>query len=284
MGVRTVFSSEPCPQHAANTNYPADSQHGDTCVSSGARTVAHHVVVDKGLCTVLKDAGTGPLTVENANCFSGPKVRQHIRAQARKGRKFRIDVTCPPYAMSGSEEPAYRDKQQLIDVSIRHNTTETCITKLNTHQVVGAAAAKGVTDKMVHYAGTYVPAAQQLVPFILESHGRWSDTTKEFMEQVAVHAASRVPCASDQQRKAVKARKLWSYQVIISVALQRAMSITELRYLSKLRSKQRRDVPVLETLWEIHDTPIVEQDVGVLPFSVADVLHGRSMGGDATGQ
>ena len=77
---------------------------------------------------------------------------------------------------------------------------------------------------------------------------------------------------------------LLGYQVIISVALQRAMSITELRYLSKLRSEQRRDVPVLEALWEIHDTPTVEQDVGVLPFPVVDVQHGRCAGRGIAGR
>ena len=46
------------------------------------------------------------------------------------------------------------------------------------------------------------------------------------------------------------------------------MSFTELRYFPKLRNKKRRDVLVLETLWELHDTPIEEQVVGVLPFSI----------------
>ena len=101
---------------------------------------------------------------------------------------------------------------------------------------------------------------------------------KEFLEQVAAHAASRVPCATDGQRKAVRARKLWRYQVVLSATLQRAMSVAELRYVAKLRDQKRKDVPVLATLWELHDMPSVVHDAGVLPVPLADVLQGRGVG------
>jgi hypothetical protein len=165
-----------------------------------------------------------------------------------------------------------------VSLALNAYNTTSSIELSKSHQMVGAAAAKGEKDKLEHYAGTYTPAAQQLVPFVLETHGRMAPTAKEFLEQLAVHAASRVPCATEQQRKAVKARKLWRYQVVMSATLQRAMSVAEMRYVSRLRDRQRKDVPVLDALWELQDMPAVEQDAGVLPFSVADVLQSGRVG------
>ena len=48
--------------------------------------------------------------------------------------------------------------------------------------------------------------------------------------------------------------------------------------MNKLRDKQRKDVPVPETLWELHDMPSVVHDVGVLPLPVAELLQARGRG------
>jgi hypothetical protein len=278
MGIRTSFSSEPCPQHGNNSSYRADSQHADSCMTSGGRAVAHTILC-KGLGCVMTEAGVSSLQYENSSCLQGPESRAKIRRRAGKGQHpYCMDIVAAVGSLSGADDPAYRDKELLIDLSARHNTTTSSIELSKSHQMVGAAAAKGEKDKLEHYAGTYTPAAQQLVPFVLETHGRMAPTAKEFLEQLAVHAASRVPCATEQQRKAVKARKLWRYQVVMSATLQRAMSVAEMRYVSRLRDRQRKDVPVLDALWELQDMPAVEQDAGVLPFSVADVLQSGRVG------
>ena len=235
LGVRTTFSSEHCPQHGNNTSFKADSQHADSCMQSGVRTTVHSIVC-KGVGAVLTEAGVTGTRYEVSSCLRGPKAVAKMRGRARKSQPpYRMDILLQAGSLSGATDPEYRDKEMLIDVSTRHNTSTSNIQLLKTHLVAGAAAAKGVTDKLIHYDGTYTPSVQKLVSAVVETHGRMAPPLKEFLEQVAVHAASRVPCATDAQRKTVAARKLWRYQVVLSATLQRAMSIAELRYVAKLR-------------------------------------------------
>lgn len=130
---------------------------------------------------------------ESTSCLQGPKVLEIRRALEKKGKQLRMDRVLAVGAMSGAELAACRDREMLLDGSIRHNATSTSIAVQKSHEVIGAAATKGVADKLEHYEGAYTPSAQTFVPFVTESYGALSDPSQDILEQVATHAASEVP-------------------------------------------------------------------------------------------
>ena len=260
LGIRVLFSDDGCPQHTRSRSPPgADNHHADTCVLTGLQSLAHHDLthVWKTICT---EAGVTRMTVEDATVLNGPRAATKRAAMAARAsqrgspRVFSMDLVIPHGALHGASSAKLREKQVLLDITIRSVAAPTIISSLKTHQIPGAAATKGQDDKMAHYEGTYVRSSQTLVPLVSESYGRLGPSATWFLGQLVEHWASRLTCVTDDEKASLRAAKLGKFKQMLSVGLQNAMARREALYLQMLRTKQCSNVPVLDLLWDMADS------------------------------
>ena len=200
------------------------------------------------------------MTVEDATVLNGPRAAAKRAAMAARAnqrgspRVFSMDLVIPHGALHGASSAKLREKQVLLDITIRSVSALTIIPSLKTHQIPGAAAAKGQDDKMAHYEGTYVRSSQTLVPLVSESYGRLGPSAIWFLGQLVEHWASRLTCVTDDEKASLMAAKLGKFKQMLSVGLQNAMARRETLYLQMLRTKQCSNVPVLDLLWDMSDS------------------------------
>ena len=138
----------------------------------------------------------GVTTVEDATVLNGPRAAAKRAAMAARAyqrgspRVYSMDLVIPHGALHGDSSTKLREKQVLLDITIRSVSAPTITSSLKTHQIPGAAAAKGQDDKMAHYEGTYVRSSQTLVPLVSESYGRLGPSAIWFLGQLVQHWAS----------------------------------------------------------------------------------------------
>jgi len=220
-GIRTEFGDGHCPFHPSKTTetqhaaLPLNNHHAVTCPNTGLQNVLHRDMV-YAMIDVMKETGVGgPYTREDVTCFNGRRA-----FTADKHTKWAMDITTPAGALIGATDSDIRDKQLLIDVSVRNPCGNKAIYEQHSNTVLGAAAAKAETDKAITYTGTYSPVTSTLKTAAFETFGRIGASLKHLLWQFVVHWASTL---MGDQRATQMGRKMTRVREILSVALQKGL-------------------------------------------------------------
>eukprot|EP00953_Heterococcus_sp_UTEX-ZZ885_P001702 1443-Heterococcus_DN1.PRE.3 len=252
-GVRTSFGDSHCPFHGTkHTTTKAqlsalqlNNHHAVTCPNTGLQNTLHKDMV-YAVIDVMKQCNIGgPITKEDTRCFNGPKTYTK-----ENPTKYSMDITAPVGAARGATDPNIRDKLLMIDVSVRNPCGDSAITELHSNTVAGAAAARAETDKANTYTGTYSPVTSNLTTAAFETFGRIGTHLKCLLKQFVVHWATALV---GDQRTAQMGRKMTRLRETLSVALQKALYRSELRYVQALRVKRVSNVPMFEALWDMSE-------------------------------
>jgi hypothetical protein len=176
-----------------------------------------------------------------------------------------MDATIPPRAMSGASDVNVSSKQILLDANISNPCGSKAIREYHTNTVPGASTARVETSKADKYADTYVPATSNLIVAAFETFGRFGKQSRDFLEQMVEHWASRLVVADDL--KAARSGQQMRYiKQQLSVALQKGLSRRELRFVQAMRRKKMPNVIMIESLWDM-----TEDTIGVRYGQYADM-------------
>ena len=92
------------------------------------------------------------------------------------------------------------------------------------------------------------PATTTLTCFAVESFGRIGKQAEHLLDQLAAHKAKRSDVLGVSV-STVKAKYKARVRAVVSVALQKAMSLRELGFLRLMRAHDEASVPRIEQLW-----------------------------------
>jgi hypothetical protein len=167
----------------------------------------------------------------------------HRRRSLEAGSTYRMDLVVHSAGLARTGKAAFDRKHLCVDVSIA-DPAAVC------HQdyaTPGVAAAAAETRKREHYqVDEFDSASYNLIPFVVESDGRWGAAADEFLRGLATHIAGGPSC--DRARRA---RVLCNLRQRLSVALQRQLSGRAIRHLAECRRRQAGGPPAMMAAGEL---------------------------------
>jgi hypothetical protein len=99
--------------------------------------------------------------------------------------------------------------------------------------VAGAAGMARENEKRRKYFGTTLPTTSHFVPAVAESSGMLMPGFLGLLEDLATHKARLV--VDDSRRSIVRGQHLARLRLLMSVAIQTAVSVNELQYQHNVR-------------------------------------------------
>jgi nitrite reductase/ring-hydroxylating ferredoxin subunit len=230
----TTSTMEVCPHHglltaAGNVRanavqvYRCTSHHAPDCIHAGNHTSQHNGLA-RGTGGAVRESGVTGVRVERQDCFDGPRAM---------GRVLQMDMTFSPFSIQCDNPRRSGGQMLLLDFSIASAVCQTAIRNLHSDTVVGAAGIARENAKIAKYAETTLPATSDFVPCVMESTGRMMPRFLGVLEDLATHKARLVVDAS--RRSVVRGQHLARLRLLLSVALQSAVSVSELQYQHNVR-------------------------------------------------
>jgi hypothetical protein len=154
-----------------------------------------------------------------------------------------MDLVVHSAGLARTGNAAYDRKHLCVDVSIADPTA----VAHKDYTRPGVAAAAAAERKLQHYqVDEFDSASYNLIPFVLESDGRWGLQADELLRGLATHIAGGPGC--DRARRA---RVVCNLRQRLSVALQRQLSGRAIRHLSECRRRQAGGPPAMLAAGEL---------------------------------
>jgi hypothetical protein len=178
----------------------------------------------RGFGGVLRETGVTGVLAERQDVFDGPRAANRV---------LQMDLVLPPFSVT-CDNPLLRNGQRLlIDFSLASPLCETAIRVHHSDTMAGAAGTARENAKNEKYAGTTLPATACFVPCVAETTGRLLPQFLAILEDLATHKARLV--VDEERRSVVRGQHLARLRLLMSVAIQSAVSVNELQYQHNVR-------------------------------------------------
>jgi hypothetical protein len=231
----------PCPYHGdRGPVQSANSFHSTACIPAGLVTTRHNEVVG----TVVRMAiasGVRETQIRrevSGALFDGPRRPTNGAGQPLE---LRMDIVISPHALNTLNRNLQDGQQLLIDVSVRDPLCPSSIRSLHTDTVAAAAAAKAESDKGIHYRDTTLPRTAHTLCFGIETPGHLGAQGLELLHMLTEHKVRNI--VDDRLRSSVKGLHMAKLRRMLSVGLNRAVSLGTLRYQHNVRVSHEEGFP-----------------------------------------